>query len=180
MTTINLRQNTQEEPSRFSVKNGNNGFIFSLGILIVTLTVLAGLRFYVPFAEGKNQALADVVSAENNKLVGLKSLEKVSDMQKRLIEIKSNLQLKEGKVTRLEMTKVLEYLGNDLNAGVVVYDFKYEAGKVTVSFDANDFGDVAKQVLNFKKSNYFTNVNILDISREKNTIICSVEMTIKS
>lgn len=179
MTTINLHQNRQEDQARFSVKSGNSGFVFSLGILVITLLILAGLKLYVPFAEGNEKVLADTVLAENNKLVGLKSLEKIVDTQQRLNEIKNNLQLKDGNVTRLEMTKILDHLSSDLNPGVVVSDFKYETDKVTVSFDANNFSDVAKQILNFKKSDYFTEVNLSSINRKENTINSTVTMKIK-
>ncbi|KKQ52212.1 MAG: hypothetical protein US70_C0010G0017 [Parcubacteria group bacterium GW2011_GWD2_38_11] len=179
MTTINLRQSQQAEPERFSVKNGNGGFFFSLGILIIILLILFGLKIYVPFAEGRNKALRESVLAENDKLIGLKSLERVVDMQVRLSEIKNNLQLSDGNIARLEMTKLLDHLGGDLDANIVVTDFKYDTEKIVVSFDANNFNDVAKQILNFKKSDYFTDVALSSIIRNENIIACSVDMKIK-
>lgn len=150
-----------------------------MGILVITLLTLAGLKLYVPFAEGKSKVLADTVNAADDKLIGLKSLERIMDLQKRTTEIKSNLQLKDSAVTRLEMTDLLDKLGGDLNPGVVVSDFKYDVDNVTVSFDANNFGDVAKQILNFKKSEFFNDVNISSISRKENTISCTVVMKVK-
>lgn len=179
MTTINLHQSQQENSTSFSANTENKGFIFSLGILVATLLIFAGLKLYVPYAERKSEALADTVVIENDKLVGLKSLEQVVDMQKRLTEIKSNLQLKDGKVNRLEMTKLLDYLASDMNPSVVVSDFKYSGDNVTVSFNANSFDDLAKQILNFKKSDHFSEVGLSSMIRNERVISAVVAMKIK-
>lgn len=179
MTTINLYQNKQPDPSRFSVKSGNSGFVFSLGILVITLLAFAALKFYVPFVEQKNQALAATILVENGKLVDLKSLERVVDIQNRLSAIKENLLLKDGGVTRLETTKVLDYVGGELGAGVVISDFNLKANKVTISFDANNFGDASTQILNFKKSSHFADVELLNITRKENIIGCDIAMNLK-
>lgn len=179
MTTINLHQNQQNNQSNFSGKISNNGFIFSLIILAVTLLVLVGVKLYVPFMENRISALDDTISVEKNKLVGLKSLEQVIDMQNRLKEIKTNLQITNNAVTRLEMTKIFDNLGGDLNKGVVVSEFNYDPEKITVSFEASNFNDLAKQILNFKKSSYFADVNVLSVSRGEKNIVCTVAMNVK-
>lgn len=179
MTTINLQQSQQSEKPRFSASGGNKGFIFSLMILVVTLLVLAGLKFYIPMAEGKNSAIVERIAAENKDITGLKSLENVVDMQKRLNEIKINLQLKNGKINRPEMTQVLDQLSKELNTGVVVSEFKYNEGKLTVSFSTNSFADVAKQIFSFKKSSSFENIELLSITRKEKNITGSVSMDLK-
>jgi hypothetical protein len=180
MTTINLQQEKKENESRFtSTAGGNGGVIFSLGILIFTFLTLIGLNMYVPYAQKNSDALAANVQTESEKLVGLKSLERVVDMQKRLTEIKNNLQISDGAVNRLEMTKILDQLSGELNTNIVVTDFKYDNGGVTVTFNAFNFGDIAKQILNFKKSSYFSGVGVSSIKNEDGLVTCVVTMNVK-
>jgi len=179
MTTINLHQEKKENESRFSSSGGNGGVIFSIGILIFTLLVFQGLNMYIPFAQKNNDALAASVRAENEKLVGLKSLEQVADMQKRLTEIKSNLEIKDDAVNRLEMTKILDQISGELNASIVVTDFSYKEDEIMLTFNAFNFGDIAKQILNFKKSEYFTGVGVSSIINSDGLVTCVVAMSVK-
>jgi len=180
MTTINLRQEQKEKESHFSsAAGGNGGVIFSLGILVFTLLVLMMFKMYVPFAQKNSNALAVVVTDENQKLVGLKSLEQVLDMQKRLTEIKSNLEITNEKVNRLEMTSVLDQLSSDLNSNVVLTNFKFDKGAVEITVEAPNFNDIAKQILNFKKSEYFTGVGVSSMANSEGAVTCVVAMGIK-
>jgi hypothetical protein len=179
MTTINLRQNQQKVKSGFPGEMGNSGFVFSLGILAFTLLVLFGLKLYVPVMENRNNELDKAISVENNKLVGLKSLEQVIDMQSRLKEIKSNLQMTDGQVTRLEMTGLLGRLGGEMNSNVSVSEFNYSPDKISIAIESNNFSDIAKQILTFKKSDYFSGVNVVSINRGEKTVVCNVAMNVK-
>lgn len=178
MTTINLYQNNSENEKKTFSSGSNGGFFFSLGILIVTLLVLFGLRFYNPRLEAKNEALANSVVAENTKLVGLKNLEQIIDMQRRLNEIKNNLKISDGSVTRKEMVLILDKFGLDVNKGTVISEYAQSENKITVKFDVNNFSDASKQIFSFKKSDYFTNVNLLNISRGEKGVSCEVEMSV--
>ncbi|MDD5463666.1 MAG: hypothetical protein PHP62_00795 [Candidatus Moranbacteria bacterium] len=177
MTTINLHQ-TQQEDNSF-LKSGNKGMFFSLGILAVVLLVLVALKFYIPFVEGKNNALAEAILVENGKIVNLKSLEVAMDTQDRLTEIKKNLEIKNENVTRLDVTNVLDYLSGDMSSGVFVSEFKYEQEKVLVSFEADNFNNLAIQIFNLKNSKYFNEINITDVARDEEGITCNIEMKIK-
>ena len=80
------------------------------------------------------------------------------------------------------MTKVLDNVGAEINSGVVISSYKYEDGKnkITMVFDAKNFSDAARQILNFKDSNYFTSVVLTSISRGTEKISFSVELSVKS
>ena len=178
MTTINLYQNKEENERKVSLQSANSGFFFSLGILIITLLVLFGLKFYIPILESENNALAQSIADENAKLVGLKDLEHIVDTQNRLSEIKDNLKVSNSEVTRTEMTQILDKLSLDINKNIVISDYGYGENNVTVSFVANNFNDASKQIFNFKKSSYFKDVVVSSISRDGNTVSCKIEMKI--
>ena len=179
MTTINLHQSQEKEQSGFSNQR-NGGFIFSVGIIVVTILIMAGLKLYIPSLVAKNDALAADIVTEKSKLVGLKSLENVIDIQNRLKEISSNLQITNGEVKRLEMTKMLDNLSFEMNKNIVVSSLKYDGTKVTVSLESNNFSDIAKQVFNFKTSDKFSDVGVVKLDRNEKNITCDVAMNIKS
>ncbi|HBI33881.1 MAG TPA: hypothetical protein DEA43_02610 [Candidatus Moranbacteria bacterium] len=177
MTTINLHQSQQEDNS--FLKSGNKGMFFSLGILAVIVLLFAALKFYVPVVEGKDNALAETILVEKGKIVNLKSLEMSMDTQNRLTEIKKNLEIENENVTRLEITKVLDYLGEDMSSGMLVSEFEYDQEKVVVSFKADNFNNLALQIFNLKNSKYFDEINIMDVARSEEGVECNIEMKIK-
>jgi len=181
MTTINLYQNQQEKQRKSSSKLGSGGFFFSLGIFIVTLLALAGLKFAVSLLAKQNEALATTIQAEKESMAGLSNLEQIVDMQTRLKQIKNNLKIENNQVTRTKMTQVLDHLSAETDARIAVSTYKYENNdsKITLTFEASNFSDIARQILNFKGSDYFTNVNLIKLSRGVKSISCSIEMNIK-
>lgn len=178
MTTINLYQNKEDGERKASLSSTNGGLFFSLGILGLTLLVLLGLKIYIPILDNENKVLAQSITDENAKLVGLKDLEHIVDTQNRLSEIKSNLQISKGEVVRTEMTQILDKLSLDVNNDIVISGYEYNDNKVTVHFTANNFNDASRQIFSFKKSEYFKEVVLSDISRGNDNILCAVEMEI--
>jgi hypothetical protein len=181
MTTINLYQNQQEEQKKISSRAANSGLFFSLGILAITILALVGLKVAVSFLNKENEAVTATIQKEKDSMTGLSNLEQVVDMQTRLKEIKNNLQIKNNQVSRTQMTQVLDRMGAEVNAGIVIVSYKYEDSgkKVTLTFEANNFSDVARQILNFKDSTYFTNVKLISVLRGEKTISCDIEMSVK-
>lgn len=180
MTTINLYQNSGENEKKLGFNSANKGFYFSISILLLTVLVYFGLSFYIPALQAESDALSADIVSENSKLVGLKNLANVADMQKRLSEIRNNLGIKDGKVSRTEMTSVLDKLSGDLGNGVLVDEYTFDSEKgVNAKFTANGFGDAARQISNFKNSTYFTGFELGGISRQESGISCEVSMNIK-
>ncbi|EKE19324.1 MAG: hypothetical protein ACD_9C00051G0014 [uncultured bacterium] len=180
MTTINLYQKHKDSGEGTALnKSGNSGFIFSLSILIITVVVAVGLKIYIPSAENKNEALSKRVEAESSSLVGLKKLEQISDTKKRLAEISSNLEIKNDKAERMEVSQTLNNLAADMIKGSYISQYTYTDGKVVVKMMSNNFNSVAKQILNLKKTTYFSDVNVLKVSRGEESVEFDVEMKIK-
>lgn len=181
MTTINLHQDEQIEKKKFSSVSSRSGFFFASSIFICMLLALAGLKIAVSSIQKQNIGLKTEIEAENKDLKGLDNLKQVADMQARLSQIKNNLQIDKGKISLIPMTQILGYLGTDINsAGVFLSSYKYEEGnKISLTFNANSFSDVAKQVFNFKNSKNFYNVSLDKISRNEKYIVCDVSMNVK-
>ncbi len=178
MTTINLYQ-SQEEKKGISSRAANGGFLFSLSMLIVTLLALGGLKIAASVITKNSSALAETIKIESEGLTGFGDLEQIVDLQSRLEQIKNNLNIKNGKVSLVQMTDVLDHLGAELSSNVTVSEYILKDGKITVTIDTNNFNDAARQIQNFKKSTYFTNVELKRISRGKLAINTEIEMSIK-
>jgi len=179
MTTINLYQNQAAIQKKKSPVALNKGLIFSLGIIALALLILGGIKMTVSVFTARNQAAVRDIQKEKENLAGLGSLELIIDIQTRLSQIKDNLKIKNNKISRIEMTQILDHLGMDLQAGVGVSSYEYKDGKINATFVANNFNDAARQILNFKKSDYFTEVNLIKIGRSEKGVEGSVEMSTK-
>ena len=178
MTTINLYQN--DEQRGLTKRSSNGGFFFSMGMLVLTLLVLGGLKVAASIIAANNLVLAAEIKKESDNIAGSSSLEHVIDTQNRLEEIKKNLAISKNAVNRVKMTTILDNLEKDLSAGVLVSEFNYTDGKVIVKINSNNFNDSARQILNFKNSEYFESVNLKSIARGEKAITADIEMGIKT
>jgi len=177
MTTINLYQNEQTAKAKNSNKSG---LFFILGIFIFILLIWAGLKIATNMLQKQNEELQTQIVTENNSLSG-DNVEQVADMQARLAEIKDNLQIKNGSVSRVPMSQIIEYVADNINSsGVFLTSYKYEeGGKITLSLDANSFSDAAKQIFNLKNSKYFSDVVLSKIARGEKYIEFDISMKVK-
>jgi hypothetical protein len=177
MTTINLYQNEQSEQKSTS----KGGLFFTLGIFICTLLVLVGLKIAVGVIQKQNETLKTQIDTEGKSLVGLSNIEQVADMQARLAQIKDNLQINNGQVSRVPMTQILGYVGDSIDStGVFLTSYKYEEGnKISLSLNTSSFSDAAKQIFNFKNSKYFSDVSLDKITRGEKYITLDVSMSLK-
>lgn len=179
MTTINLYQNQAERESQLSAKSVNGGFFFSLGILILTLLLLLGVKIYVPMAQAEIEELDGEIASENTKLVGLKDLESIIDNQKRITEIKNNLKIVNGKVSKIEMSNVIAMIAGEMNNKVFVSSFKYDKDKtINLDLSTGNFNDASMQIFNFKKSDRFKDVVLSSLSRKEAAVSFSVKMKV--
>lgn len=182
MTTINLYQDQEKKKSSF-FKGSKYGILFlSFGVFLIVVLVFIGLKIAVYSFSQQNKALKDAIENEKVEMARLSNLDQVFDMQMRLKEIKGNLKMGNNQVASTQMIQILNKMEGEINNGIVLTTYKYEndKNKVTLTFNANNFNDVAQQVLGFKESDYFSNVNLTKISRGEKAITCVLEMNIKS
>lgn len=180
MTTINLYQNSEDKQKK-GIGLGNGGFWLSLSIVILTLIGLFAIRIYIKNVVAKNEQLGAAIVAENQSLAGVDSLQRVLDMQGRIAEINKNLEIHDGKVERLKVTEVMDNLEKDMNSGVSLssYNFEGESNILKITFETSNFNDSARQILNLKKSPYFSDVKLNELGRGENSVETEVEMKIK-
>lgn len=181
MTTINLYQDQQEIQKKLASNSGyfSSGVIFSLGILIATLLVFLGLKFYVSMAEKKNVKMSEEIGTQTSSLASLSDLERVIDLQKRTQLVKDNLKIENGSVLGVQMTKVLDDFERSIDRNVIVSNFAFdESGKIKITFEANNFSDISRQIIKFKSSENFKSVILDKIGRKEKNISCDVEISL--
>lgn len=178
MTTINLYQNQEEAQRKNSSNSSNGGFFFSLSILILTILAIFGMRMYVASIVKQNKILAEKVLQQNQSLAGVNSLQRILDLQTRMNQISENLEIRNGEVQQVWKTKILDHMAGELSSGVVVSSFSLDGDSVKIGFNVKNYNEAARQVLNFKKSSYFSDIELVDMKRDANGI--SVTMTMNA
>ena len=182
MTTINLYQDDQELKKKLASSNSffSGGVFFALGILVLTMLVLFGLKLYIYQTNKTNENLRDEVKQKSNSLINLKELGEIVDLQARIEHVKNNLKIQDGKVQSVQMVAVLDSFEADINKSILVTDFEYsEDGKVKITFRSNNYSDIAQQLATLKSSKNFKDANLVKIARDENGIECSTEMYLK-
>ncbi|HEX8974148.1 MAG TPA: PilN domain-containing protein [Patescibacteria group bacterium] len=176
MTTINLYQPSEEDREKVSARRANSGFIFSIGILVAVLLLLGGLNVWASVRAQQSQKLLDQVTSENSGLVSQNNIEGVIDAQYRLDIIKANLKDQ----TSGNIEEALNRLASTMVSGVFVSSYSYKSNHtLDVTVNANNFVDISRQILNFKQSEYFTNVSVGNITRGEKQITADLKVTLK-
>ena len=170
MTSINLYQTSSEQGGQQKESIFNGGFIISLSLLVVTLLVLGGLKIYSASLAGQNVAITNQIQQEKTAISGNSKLDRLTDFQKRVIAITADINSKEY------IKDVLQNVTASLVSGIVLTDFSYDNGVVTLTANANGFQNVAQQILSFKQSPHFANVSVSNISRGDKAISFTVGM----
>lgn len=184
MTNINLYQDDQEIKKRLAANSKffSGGVFFSLMLVVLTLLVFVGLKFYVSQVEKKNAAALLEIESKKSSIIKLDALGEVIDVQTRLQHIKENLKITDGEVSRVQVKNVLDDFENYINNAVVVSSLNYDdSGKIEITFESNSYNEISRQIMNFKNSKNLTGVNLTGIAKDEKSgnIKCDLEMLIK-
>jgi hypothetical protein len=170
MTSINLYQDSAQQGGEKKTNIINGGFIVSLGLLIVTLLVLGGLKIYSGILEKQNVDITAQIQTERTSTSGNSALDKITDFKKRVDSITTDIASKEY------VKDILGNVASTMVAGTMLTNFAYDSGKVTTIMNVDNFQDVAKQISSFKQSTHFSNVSVTGITRGEKGIALSTEM----
>lgn len=175
MTTINLYQPSQKENQAGNGFRIGGNFVFSLGILIVTLLALGGLKIAVMFLNDRNDTISKELIAQKSSISGQENIQHVLDVQTRLAQVKINLDMHKN----YDTNGIITNLGAEMANGVVVSSFSNTNKKLDVIFDGTNFSDISKQLYNLRNSKNFTNVNLKGITRNEKGISMEIEMELQ-
>jgi hypothetical protein len=160
MTNINLSQSTQVSTDlERKTAPLDKGVYISIAILAVTLLIYGGLYFWDKTYKDQKAELDSQIVTEARSLEG-QDVNRVADFQLRMQKIGTSIAAEKDPI------ELLRQVGQVMIGGSVVNSLDYSAGSLKLKITADNFQNTAKQVLSFKKSSSFSDVQISDISKD--------------
>ena len=172
MTTINLQQDQRAEMLNKTGKLNFGLVVFAIVFSIILLSYI-GLKVGSNFFNQKNAKLREQILSTGASLNGSKSVDDVIDLQFRVKQIKDNL------ASKVEATSTLDKVAKAVIPGVVFSSYGDADKKIDISFRANDFSSVSKQIFNFKQADFVSGVGVKGLVRDEKGIKCDIELSIK-
>ena len=160
MSNINLYQS--EETSEKSVKAGilDKGLTIGVIIFAVVLVGYGGVKLYLGSLDQKINALK--IEAENSRnALDRSGVNEAASFQQRL-EIMESTGIT---FEKNNPSGVFANVQRVMLSGVVASEISFQGKEFKISFVADNFEVLAKQILNFKKDSAFQNVQVESSSR---------------
>jgi len=170
---MNLSTERKAEAESF----GSSGLLWLLFFLIVTALLYAGIVTYKKVTVSSIEKITAQYAQEKESIVNGSNVVKVLDFQYR-IDTSKELLTKEKNIA----DDFVELEKDMITPGVYVSSYTYDqvAGTIELECATENYNDVARQILSFKKSPYFSNVTAGESERdlEKNKIMFTVNLTL--
>ena len=169
MTTINLSQSTQQGPVQ-KTSAIDKGIFTSLAILAIVLIVFGGLKMWTSRLQSQKAAVDGQTATETRGLEGSEA-NRAADFYERLAKIGGNL------ASENNPAETLGQVEKSVIPGSVIASLNSSGGALSLKISSDNFLTAAKQLLAFKKSDYFSGVKITEISRDtEGKVILSLAM----
>lgn len=162
MANINLYQEDFEKQHLAKNKKiADKGLVISILVLSFTLLVFGGLKVYSKTIDDKINVLKNQIDREN-KTIGLENtdMRRVAEFQEKMDIIKKNV------ASKIDPTVNLEKIEKVIVAGSMLKSLEYSPGNFSLTLVTDNFQVMARQILSFKKSGFFKNVDIDKVQRE--------------
>ena len=143
--------NLKTAPSTSAAERSERNFLLFMGgsILVIAL-IYFGFMLASKFFENKTEQVNASVKTEKAQLLGQKGIA-VADFQKRIETSQNLVALQDTANESLMKTEALIVQGAYLDS----FSFDGKKGTVAIECVADSFNTVAKQILNFRNSDYF-------------------------
>ncbi len=171
MTNINLSQSFRESDASSQKKRPvDKGIFISITVLILVFLVFGILKSGTFWLNSKKKTVDNNIASETRNLEG-ENVDKVADFQQRMNMIGNNISSKK------DINGVFGQIGQAMVQGSIVGSLQNTGKLVSLKIVSDNFLVAAKQLLSFKKSSYFSNVKLKDISRDQSgKVVFTLEM----
>jgi hypothetical protein len=142
-------------------------------IVLVWLGIYGGMLLYKEIVEKKIAASNGEIAAKE-KTIKEGGNKDIFDFQSRISLASTLLEKKNSALGSLDKLQEVMIGG----VSVKSYDYNVEENALVIECEANNYNSAAKQILNFKKSEYFSEVSVFDISPMKGKIVFSIKTKI--
>lgn len=179
MPNINLYQNTSGSTKEFKrPSHFDGGFFFSIGIFLLVLLSLGGMKF----ANSRLDSQKVLLEQERTELAAGflgSDIDRIMDFQTRVDKSMENIS------SKMEVNKVFPAIEEFMIKGVVATSISYGRSsssspiEVNMGFATKDYWSVAKQLLSIKQSEKFSGVSISGLSSTNDGISFQVKTNLK-
>lgn len=170
MVNINLTTSDESQRNKFPFKKG---LIYLVGIALVWTGIYGGLIVYQKRLEKKTEAInLEKTDKEKNMKEG--NGKDIFDFQTRLLLADSLIKAKNNALESLEKLQGVTVDGIYFSS----YEYNEKSKSLILTGEANNYNVAARQILNFKSSEYFSNVNVSSISKKDGKISFLIKTTI--
>jgi nitrate reductase NapAB chaperone NapD len=178
MTPINLHQEQQfDENSPKKTRMVSTGIIIGSLVVIITLAVWGVCSFLSDSYKKKNDILKLEIDKQKNALASGEQIDKIADFKKRTTEIENNLSAKEKE----SIKNILQDVSANMLSGTILESYAYNnKGEIVLVINSDNFQTIAKQVMQFKSFQKFSEVVISDMKRAESVISFNIAMKYKN
>jgi hypothetical protein len=174
MTPINLYQQSAEEVrSRDKTNLVSGGVIAGALIVLLTLGAYGVLKYMNGNYAKENKVLADKLATQKKELASGDQIDAIADFQKRSNSIVSNISLSEKE----NMKNIMQLVASNITEGILLDEYSYKEGVVTLVMSSKDYALIAKQVVQLKSVNKFSGVAVSELKKDDKGITFKAEMT---
>lgn len=155
MTGINL---SQPEQKKVHPRFFDNGTLTGIALLVITLCVFGGLRWYIGSLEKQNQSLDVLLAEKKNELQG-ENVDRLADVNSRITHLTLN-PTKDAKDILMKLEEVII-------PAVALTSLRYdnESSKISLEATTNNFKDLAQQIQILKSTEIFSLVRMDEVVR---------------
>jgi hypothetical protein len=171
MTTINLYQEQNDtSAANKQDRTANKGLYGSLAVLVITLLVFGGVKFYAIDLQKKGVA-ADQQIEDIKKNFSGEKVNLAVDFQQRIDAIDKNMASKD------DIDGILLKVAETVSSDVRMVSYSQEGDSLVVVLASDNFFSVARQTLRFKENKNFSGVSVSKIQRKEKLIEFSINAT---
>lgn len=170
MVNINLTTSDERQKAKSPLKTN---IIYGLIVVIICLVVY-GLLAAGNLILEKRTLTVRTQKLEKERSIGESSNKDIFDFQTRLAAADSLVGRKNYALESLGRLQEVIINGAYLSA----FEYNEKSGTLKLTIETNSYNNVAKQVFNFKKSEYFSNVEIPEVTSKEGKISFIVKATI--
>lgn len=163
MVNINLHKDDAEGNGNISeVSFWKSGTFIAVILLVISFAIFGAQLLYKKQLADDEANIIQEIAGKKASLGGAAMME-IKDFDERIMSIDSNLS------SRVYPNDALAYVERTLIKNVYIDKYDFDDGQNMISVDivADNYNLVASQILNFKKAENFTNINISGTNRNE-------------
>jgi hypothetical protein len=168
MENINLTTTPKTE------KLVESGTLKLMSVLFLVILAYGGLMLYGNFLTKETESLKAQYTDQHANFMG-EATKKVMDFQNRLVLSRELIGQERN------INKDIDAVRAAISKGTYLASYKYDEATRTITLDcySDNYGTIAKQILSFKNSSYFSSVSMGETKLDPKTNVINFSISLK-